>query len=87
MGRVDGDTTRLFLGSLVDLSVVGELCRALVRKHFGDGGSKGCFSVVDMTCGRVKTRRGGEKDVYQWFRCSCASLTGRILSPPPHNDV
>ena len=62
VGRIDRDTTRLFLRGLVDLRVVCELGRALVCEHFGNCSSKSGLSVVDMACERVKTRREKQRN-------------------------
>lgn len=46
--RVDGNSTGLFLGSLVNLVVVGEFGAAKARENFSDGSSQCRFSVVNM---------------------------------------
>jgi hypothetical protein len=46
--RVDGNSTGLFFGGLVDLVVVGKFGAAKARKNFGDGSSQCGLSVVNM---------------------------------------
>ena len=48
MRRVDGDSTGLFFGGLVDLVVVGKFGAAKGRENFGDGSSQCRLSVVNM---------------------------------------
>lgn len=49
MGRVDGDTTSPLLRRFVDICVVRELCTTTLCKHFGNSGSQGGLSVIDVT--------------------------------------
>jgi hypothetical protein len=49
VSRVDSDTTSLLLGSLVNLTVVGELGGTALGKDPGNGGGQRRLTVVDMT--------------------------------------
>ena len=49
MGRVDGDTASLLLGSLVNLAVVGEFGGTAHGKDPGNGGGQRRLTVVDVT--------------------------------------
>ena len=86
VSRVDGDTTRLFLGSLVDLVVVGELGGTLGREDLGDSSGQGGLSMINMAW-RDALERGvleGDSKTYRWCQCSCeACCAGR----PPHSHV
>jgi len=48
---VDGDTSCLFFGSLVDLGVVGEFGTTTFSHSLGDGSCESGLSVIDMTDG------------------------------------
>lgn len=49
VGGVDGNTTGLFLGCLVNLGVVSELGTSSLCQHFGNGGRKSGLPVIDMS--------------------------------------
>jgi hypothetical protein len=51
VGGVDGDTTSLFLGGVVDLGVVANVTAVDSRLHHGDGGSQSGLTVVDVADG------------------------------------
>ena len=42
------DTSRLLLGSFVNLGVVHELSASLLSQMLGDGGSQSSLSVIDV---------------------------------------
>jgi len=46
--RVDGNSTGLFFGGLVNLVVVGKFGTAKARENFGNGSSQCSLSVVNM---------------------------------------
>lgn len=48
---VDGDTTGLLFGGLVDLAVVGELGTTIGRQDLGDSSSQCSLSMINMACG------------------------------------
>ena len=48
---VDGDTTLSLLGSLIDVCIVLELCKALEGKILGDSCSKSGFTMVNVADG------------------------------------
>lgn len=45
---VNGDTSGLLLGGLVDGAILDVLCPLLFSQELGDGGGESCLSVVDM---------------------------------------
>jgi hypothetical protein len=51
VGDVDGDSSSLFFGRIVNISIRFRLGQGLVRKHSSDGSRQGGFSVVHMTNG------------------------------------
>lgn len=48
---VDGDTTGLLLGCLVNLSVVDERCTSRLGQDFCDSRGKSGLAVIDVTDG------------------------------------
>lgn len=80
VSRVDGDTTGLLFGGLVDLGVVGELGTTLGRQDLGDSGGQRRLTVIDVTYkGRcvkldnVFVAKRVTQRTYQWCRYSCAA--------------
>ena len=49
VGRVNGDTTSLFLRSLVNFGVAGELGTTFAGKDLGDRSSQCSFTMIDVT--------------------------------------
>lgn len=50
-GSVDGNTSGLLFGSLVDLSVLNVLSLGFVSQVLGDGRCEGGLSVIDVADG------------------------------------
>ena len=51
--RVDGDTTGLLLGRLVDAGIVGEGCTTLGREDLSDSSRQRRLAVIDMAWDRI----------------------------------
>jgi len=51
VGDVDGDSSCLFFGRIVNIGIRFRLGQGLVRKHSSDGSRQGGFSVVHVTDG------------------------------------
>ena len=72
---VDGDTTLLFLGSVVNLVKGGCLAETSVGQHFRDGGGEGRLAVVNVTEGPdVHVRLGTIKRFFS-HGCGCLWVT------------
>ena len=69
---VDGNSTRFFFGSLIDVFVLHGLSFAQLSQRHGDGRGQGGLAVVDVTDGA---------DVYMGLRTF--KMRFRHLSVPP----
>lgn len=69
MGRIDGDTTSLLLGSLVDRGIVSELGASMSRENFGNSGRQCCLPMVNMTlCDISAIFLNRRVATYRWFQ-------------------
>lgn len=68
VGRIDGNTTSLFLGSTINLGVVRECRAALGGQDFRNGRSESGLAVIDVAYRHIQPRSLSESEIQETMR-------------------